>query len=173
MQVCTALSRNNLAADLLELEILETTAMGYSDMTNDILTELRSMNVGIALDDFGTGYSSLVYLTKLPANVLKIDRGFILDLLTDSRKKVIVKQIISLAKVLNFKVVAEGVEDEAQIHALTAMGCDIFQGYFFSKPLSPELLIKFRKDTEKKLAFNSVSSRSLAADHGKQSGQHN
>ncbi len=173
MQVCTALSRNNLAADLLELEILETTAMGYSDMTNDILTELRSMNVGIALDDFGTGYSSLVYLTRLPANVLKIDRGFILDLLTDSRKKVIVKQIISLAKVLNFKVVAEGVEDEAQIHALTAMGCDIFQGYFFSKPLSPELLIKFRKDTEKKLAFNSVSSRSLAADHGKQSGQHN
>lgn len=168
-QVCAALSRNNLAADLLELEILESSAMGDSDTTNGILSELRCMNVGIALDDFGTGYSSLVYLTKLPANVLKIDRGFILDLLTDSRKKAIVGQIISLAKVLNFKVVAEGVEDEAQVHVLTAMGCDIFQGYFFSKPLNPELFIKFRKGTEEKLAGNSVASRSLEADHSKQS----
>ncbi len=143
---------NNLAADLLELEILESTAVGDSDTIEEILTELRDMKVGIALDDFGTGYSSLVYLTKLPASVLKIDRGFIVDLATDPRRKAIVGQIISLAKVLCFKVVAEGVENEGQVHALAAMGCDIFQGFYFSKPLSPEHFIEFRRDAEDRLA---------------------
>lgn len=105
------------------------------------------MQVGIALDDFGTGYSSLVYLTQLPANVLKIDRAFTIDLLRDERKQAIVGQIISLAKVLDFKVVAEGVEEEAQIRILTTMGCDIFQGFFFSKPLLPADFVEFHKRT--------------------------
>ena len=146
-QVRSALSRNGLAVTRLELEILESTAINDSGDVNDTLRELREMQVGIALDDFGTGYSSLVYLTQLPANVLKIDRAFTIDLLRDERKQAIVGQIISLAKVLDFKVVAEGVEEEAQIRILTTMGCDIFQGFFFSKPLLPADFVEFHKRT--------------------------
>lgn len=142
-QVRAALDRNALAAPRLELEILESMAVGTAGNINDTLEALRNMGVGIALDDFGTGYSSLVYLTQLPANVLKIDRVFITDLLTDSRKQAIVQQIISLAQVLNYTVVAEGVEEEGQAHMLAKMGCDIFQGYYFSKPLEPAALIEF------------------------------
>ncbi len=137
-QVRAALEDNALPADRLELEILESMAIGQSGGINDTLTELRQTGVGIALDDFGTGYSSLVYLTQLPANVLKIDRGFIIDLLDDPRKQAIVERIISLAQVLNYTVVAEGVEEEAQARMLGAMGCDLFQGYYFSKPLKPD-----------------------------------
>ena len=101
------------------------------------------MGVGIALDDFGTGYSSLAYLTQLPANVLKIDRGFIVPLLSDKRQQAIVERIISLAKALNYVVVAEGVEEVDQMRLLVDMGCDLFQGYLFSKPLSATDFVSF------------------------------
>jgi EAL domain-containing protein (putative c-di-GMP-specific phosphodiesterase class I) len=136
-QVHLALTQNALSAARLELEILESMAVGEGSI-NDTLNTLRGLGINIALDDFGTGYSSLVYLTQLPANVLKIDRGFITDLIEDARKQAIVERIISLAKVLDYKVVAEGVEEAAQAHMLTAMGCDLFQGYYFSKPLKPD-----------------------------------
>ena len=136
VQVREALARNSIAPQRLELEILESMAVSESDSTNAILAELREMEIGIALDDFGTGYSSLVYLTQLPANVLKIDRGFIINLLADARQQAIVERIISLAKVLHYTVVAEGVEEEAQMRMLAAMGCDVFQGYLFSRPLT-------------------------------------
>ena len=153
-QVRAALSRNTLAATRLELEILESTAVGDSMCINETLTELRNMEIGIALDDFGTGYSSLVYLTQLPANILKIDRGFITEMLTDQRKQAIIGQIISLANVLKFQVIAEGVEEVGQVRMLTEMGCDIFQGYFFSKPLEPEAFVRFQKETEAKLVLS-------------------
>jgi diguanylate cyclase (GGDEF)-like protein len=137
-QIRTALAHNALAESRLEIEILESMAFGESGGINDYLNQLRRMGVGIALDDFGTGYSSLVYLTQLPANVLKIDRGFIIDVLDDPRKQAIVERIVSLAKVLGYTVVAEGVEEEAQARMLGAMGCDLFQGYYFSKPLKPD-----------------------------------
>ncbi|MEW6513709.1 MAG: EAL domain-containing protein [Pseudomonadota bacterium] len=137
-EVNAALRANTLPADRLELEILESMAVGESGGINDYLEGLRQLGVGIALDDFGTGYSSLVYLTQLPANVLKIDRGFIIDVLDDPRKQAIVERIISLAKVLNYTVVAEGIEEEAQARMLGRMGCDLFQGYYFSKPLKPD-----------------------------------
>ena len=136
-QVHQALTDNGLPPTRLELEILESMAVGAGSI-DDTLDTLRNLGIGIALDDFGTGYSSLVYLTQLPANVLKIDRGFIIDLLEDTRKQAIVERIISLAKVLDYKVVAEGVEEAAQAKMLTAMGCDLFQGYYFSKPLKPD-----------------------------------
>ena len=142
-QVRAALATNHLAPDRLELEILESMAVGDSGGINDYLEAFRGMGVGIALDDFGTGYSSLVYLTRLPANVLKIDRGFITDVLSDTRKQAIVERIISLAKVLDYTVIAEGVEEEAQATLLGAMGCDQFQGYFFSKPLKPDDFLAF------------------------------
>jgi diguanylate cyclase (GGDEF)-like protein len=137
-QVRAALEDNALPADRLELEILESMAIGEAGGINDKLAELRQTGIGIALDDFGTGYSSLVYLTQLPANVLKIDRGFIIDVLEDPRKQAIVERIISLAQVLDYTVVAEGIEEEAQARMLGAMGCDLFQGYYFSKPLKPD-----------------------------------
>jgi diguanylate cyclase (GGDEF)-like protein len=137
-QILAALEANALPPARLELEILESMAISESGGINDCLETLRRLGIGIALDDFGTGYSSLVYLTQLPANVLKIDRGFITDLLDDTRKQAIVERIISLAQALDLKVVAEGVEEEAQARILGAMGCDLFQGYYFSKPLRPD-----------------------------------
>lgn len=135
-QVQAAVARNALAPQHLQLEILESIAVSESGEALASLAELRKMGVEIALDDFGTGYSSLVYLTKLPANVLKIDRAFIVGLLSDPRQQAIVERIISLAKVLDYTVVAEGVEHVAQATMLAAMGCDQFQGYVFSRPLA-------------------------------------
>ena len=146
--VTAALSRNGLPTHFLELEILESSAIGETEVIHETLQRLRAMGVGVALDDFGTGYSSLVYLTKLPATTLKIDRAFIVDLPDNSHQKAIVSQIISLARVLDFKVVAEGVETREQAGALMQMGCDIFQGYYFSKPLAPAEFIEFCRSSE-------------------------
>jgi diguanylate cyclase (GGDEF)-like protein len=146
--VIDALSRSKLPTHLLELEILESSAIGESAAIHDTLQRLRAMGVGVALDDFGTGYSSLVYLTKLPATTLKIDRAFIIDLEDNSHQQAIVGQIISLAKVLDFKVVAEGVETETQAEILRQMGCNFFQGYFFSKPLVPADFVEYCRRSE-------------------------
>ena len=143
--VIDSLSRNGLSPNLLELEILESSAIGETEAIHDALRRIRGLGVGVALDDFGTGYSSLVYLTKLPATTLKIDRAFIVDLPDNSHQRAIVEQIISLARVLDFKVVAEGVETKTQADMLVEMGCDVFQGYFFSKPLAPESFVDFCK----------------------------
>jgi diguanylate cyclase (GGDEF)-like protein len=144
-QVRQALAATSMNVRRLELEILESMAVSDSATTRAMLGELRGLGVGIALDDFGTGYSSLVYLTQLPANVLKIDRGFIINLLVDTRQQAIVERIISLAKVLNYTVVAEGVEDAGQSAMLAAMGCDLFQGYLFSKPVTADEFVALLK----------------------------
>jgi diguanylate cyclase (GGDEF)-like protein len=119
----------------LELEILEATAVNESPEIHATLLQLRAMGISIALDDFGTGYSSLVYLTQLPANVLKLDRAFIRTLTTDLRQQSIVERIIALARALDFQVVAEGVEEEGQKTLLSSMGCDLIQGYLISRPV--------------------------------------
>jgi diguanylate cyclase (GGDEF)-like protein len=137
-KVRDALDGNALAPQRLELEILETTAVNDSPEVRATLAALREMNVSIALDDFGTGYSSLVYLTQVPANILKIDRAFIKNLVSDTRQQAIVERIIALAKVLEFCVVAEGVEETAQMDCLAAMHCDVVQGYLISPPLPPD-----------------------------------
>jgi EAL domain-containing protein (putative c-di-GMP-specific phosphodiesterase class I) len=129
------LSRHGLAPARLELEILEATAATDSPEILATLNNLRALGHHIALDDFGTGYSSLVYLTKLPANVLKLDRQFIVDLVTDRRQRAIVERIVALATVLGYRVIAEGVEDESQRGLLAAMGCDEIQGYLYSPPV--------------------------------------
>lgn len=140
-----ALDRTGLRPEFLELELLEETAITSFDKVQAILTKLREMHVHIALDDFGTGYSSLVYLSQIPANILKIDRAFINDLLTNPRQKILLGHIIAMAKTLNYSVVAEGVEKQSQLEMLLDMNCDIIQGYLFSKPLPAEefsLLLK-------------------------------
>ena len=104
-------------------------------MTFSVLQELKEMGVKLAIDDFGTGYSSLSYLKKFRVNKLKIDRSFIRDIATDSDDAAITTAIIKMAKSLKLKVIAEGVEDEAQMSFLREHQCDEFQGFYFSKPL--------------------------------------
>jgi len=133
--VMSVLEENGLAPARLEIEILEATAVSESIQVRDTLNQLRDLGFNIALDDFGTGYSSLVYLARIPANVLKLDRAFIQALDTDNRQQEIVKLIIALAQVMEFTVVAEGVETETQLDVLTRMGCNLIQGYLISRPI--------------------------------------
>ncbi|OGA01867.1 MAG: hypothetical protein A2Z64_07400 [Betaproteobacteria bacterium RIFCSPLOWO2_02_67_12] len=120
----------------LDLEITESLLMENIDESLEKLRALRDLGVSIALDDFGTGYSSLAYLTKLPIDSLKIDRGFIHGITENSEGTTIVSAMISLARALNLKVVAEGVENEAQARLLWLLRCDQIQGYLFSRPVS-------------------------------------
>ncbi len=136
-QVRAGLDRYQLDASRLEIELLETTAVNDSHKVQETLFALRAEGIGVALDDFGTGYSSLVYLTRIPANVLKLDQAFIQSLPTDPLQQEIVKHIIALAKTLSYSVVAEGVEEEAQLALLVAMGCDYIQGYLIGHPVPP------------------------------------
>lgn len=136
--VSTALEKSKLRAESLELEITESAVMHDPEEVIRSLHELSKFGMKLAIDDFGTGYSSLAYLKKFPVNTLKIDRAFITDISSDNDDVAIVEAVLGLGKHFNMKVVAEGVEDEEQLNFLKSQGCDIAQGYFISKPLSPE-----------------------------------
>ena len=99
---------------------------------------LRELGAGLALDSFGAGYSSLSYLQKLPLNTIKIDKSFVMHMLKSEKDLAIVKAVINLAHNFSMKVVAEGVEDQHIASALSELGCDVLQGYFFDKPLPVE-----------------------------------
>ncbi|AOE85665.1 putative bifunctional diguanylate cyclase/phosphodiesterase [Pseudomonas sp. TCU-HL1] len=133
--VQAALERYALPANCLTLEITETTAMQDADSSLAILRQLAEMGVDLSIDDFGTGYSSLLYLKRLPANELKIDRGFVRDLERDSDDAAIVSAIVALGQALDLRIVAEGVETESQQAFLTGLGCDSLQGFLFGKPV--------------------------------------
>ncbi|MBH3368950.1 EAL domain-containing protein [Pseudomonas carnis] len=133
--VAAALERHQLPANSLTLEITETTAMSDADASMTVLQQLSDMGVDLSIDDFGTGYSSLMYLKRLPANELKIDRGFVRDLEHDSDDAAIVSAIVALGQALGLRIVAEGVETDAQQSFLTRLGCDSLQGYLLGHPL--------------------------------------
>ncbi|EIM95599.1 integral membrane sensor protein [Paraburkholderia hospita] len=137
-----ALKRYALEPGCLTLEVTESTAMRDADTSLRILQQLRGMGVNISIDDFGTGYSSLLYLKRLPASELKIDRGFIRDLARDSEDAAIVSAIVALGQTLNLNIVAEGVETAAQQEFLTRLGCDSLQGFLLGRPMSAEHLIE-------------------------------
>ncbi|MFV1872581.1 MAG: EAL domain-containing protein [Oleiphilus sp.] len=118
------------------LEVTESLFIDDLIRAKAILEQIKESGVFISLDDFGTGYSSLSVLSKLPINELKIDRSFVNDILTDEHDWLLAKSIIYLCKSLSIPVVAEGVENKAQADRLAAHGCDIFQGYYFAKPLT-------------------------------------
>ena len=122
----------------LELEITESTIMADHRRAMTILTRLNKMGVTLTVDDFGTGYSSLAYLQSLPVSSIKIDKSFVLTMPEDPGNATIVQSTIDLGHNLGLKVVAEGVESEESYKQLAALGCDYAQGYFFSRPLSPE-----------------------------------
>ena len=130
-----ALNEAGLDPRCLELELTESAVMMNPEESARILGELSSMGVLVSVDDFGTGYSSMSYLRRFPIDKLKIDRGFVKDLMTRADDASIVQAIISLAHSLRLKVVAEGVETPEQLDSLKSMGCDQYQGFHFSPPL--------------------------------------
>ncbi|MFK7698265.1 putative bifunctional diguanylate cyclase/phosphodiesterase [Pseudomonas caspiana] len=136
--VAKALERHRLPANSLTLEITETTAMSDADASVAVLRQLSEMGVDLSIDDFGTGYSSLMYLKRLPANELKIDRGFVRDLEHDSDDAAIISAIVAVGQALNLRIVAEGIETDRQQRFLTRLGCDSLQGYLLGHPLPPE-----------------------------------
>ncbi len=133
-EVLTALRASGARADRLRLEITESLMLTDTEESIAKMDHLRAQGVCFSLDDFGTGYSSLSYLKRLPLDQLKIDRGFVRDLLTDPNDAAIVRTILALAQSLDLSVVAEGVETASQLDFLRRHGCQAFQGYMFGRP---------------------------------------
>ena len=125
-------------ADRFLLEITESAYADDSDQIVDVMSELRESGFKIEMDDFGTGYSSLNMLYALPIDILKIDKAFLKNIIDDDRARNMLKMVISIAKAMNMPVIAEGVEEKAEVDILKEMGCDVIQGFYFSKPLPVE-----------------------------------
>ena len=146
--VMDCLARHHVPPHSLILEVTETTAMTNPDESVRVLTKLTDAGVKASIDDFGTGYSSLLYLKRLPACELKIDRAFVKELSRDGDDATIVSAIVALAKTLNLKVVAEGVETQAQQAFLTELGCHTLQGYLLGKPISAQEATRLGTETK-------------------------
>jgi len=136
----SALEQHALEPSCLVLEITESTAMHDAETSLAILNQVAALGVGISIDDFGTGYSSLLYLKQLPADELKIDRGFVTELTRGNDDEAIISAIIALGKTLGLKIVAEGVETSEQQALLTRLGCDVLQGYLLGSPVPADKL---------------------------------
>jgi diguanylate cyclase (GGDEF)-like protein/PAS domain S-box-containing protein len=147
--VAEILKETNLDPRWLELEITESSIMKEPDLAIEKLHELKLMGIRVAIDDFGTGYSSLNYLKRFPIDTLKIDKTFVADVCKDPHDTAIVRAIITLGHALDLTVIAEGVETQGQLKYLSSLGCDIVQGFLFSKSLPAsvfeELLIEQRR----------------------------
>lgn len=137
---------SNFPNDKFMIEITENIFLGDVKGIILFLNTIKSYNISISLDDFGTGYSSLSILSKLPITELKIDKSFIHDMFLNEENMKLVKSIVNIGKDINLEVVAEGVEEQNELKLLESFGCDIYQGYYFSKPLSKEELIEFIKN---------------------------
>jgi diguanylate cyclase (GGDEF)-like protein len=139
-QIALLLQRHAVPAERLTVEVTESATVVDRGRAVAGLEALRSSGVGVSIDDFGTGNASIEYLTTLPASEIKIDRSFITDILEDTRAEAIVRSTIDLARNLELTVVAEGIETEAVLEHLAALGCDVGQGCLVSRPLSAEEL---------------------------------
>jgi diguanylate cyclase (GGDEF)-like protein/PAS domain S-box-containing protein len=138
--VARVLDETRLPSRYLELELTESALLSIGDATFSVLKYLHALGVTLSIDDFGTGYSSFSYLKRIPVNKLKIDRSFIDNIATDPGDAAITTAIIGMAKQLNLRVIAEGVESETQFTFLRDHDCDEIQGYYFSKPLNADLI---------------------------------
>ena len=131
---------------LLEFELTETIFTDTVDDTVELMNRLRELGVKVSMDDFGSGYSSLNVLTKLPLDVLKLDKEFLRDFENDSDEKIIIPGIIDMAKKMNLRVVCEGVETMEQVEFLRDVDCDVAQGFLYSKPMPLEMFSKMLED---------------------------
>lgn len=141
-QLHTLIEQTGVNPQHVELEITESLIMENAQQSISKMKKIKAMGFALAIDDFGTGYSSLSYLKQFPIDTLKVDQAFVRNIDHDDDDKSIVAAIIDLAQHLNLKTIAEGVETKAQWELLKAMGCDYIQGYYFSKPTRPELLLE-------------------------------
>lgn len=141
--VKSALEDSGLAPELLELELTESMVMNDADDAVLTLNALKRMRIQLAIDDFGTGYSSLAYLRRFPIDSLKIDQSFVRDIPHNADDCALAKAIIAMAQSLDLKVVAEGVANADQLEFFRSSGCDLVQGYLFSKPLPEAALVEF------------------------------
>jgi diguanylate cyclase (GGDEF)-like protein/PAS domain S-box-containing protein len=141
--VLATLEKTGANPQHLKLELTESMLIDDIDAVISKIATLKSHQVGFSLDDFGTGYSSLAYLKQLPLDQLKIDQGFVRDLLLDPNDAAIARMVIVLAETLGLTVIAEGVETAAQHEALAVLGCKNFQGYYFSRPMNVDELSDF------------------------------
>ena len=150
-KVAAILKQYDIPPSYLEFEITERDIMKKFSETKEVLNGIVNLGITISLDDFGTGYSSLAYLKYLPNQIIKIDRTFIKDILTDDKDKAITKTAVNMAHLLDKTVVAEGVESQAGIDLLKEMDCDIVQGYYISKPKPLWELTEWFNDSEFKV----------------------
>jgi diguanylate cyclase (GGDEF)-like protein/PAS domain S-box-containing protein len=141
-KIAATLAVTGLGPRYLELEITESVIMGETGHTINVLTRLADLGVRVSIDDFGTGYSSLAYLKRFPVHKLKIDRAFVRDIQSSRDDAAIVQAIITLGKTLNLGVIAEGVETSEQLAFLANLGCDQYQGFYFSGALPPKELLE-------------------------------
>ena len=137
-EVLKAIRKYDIAPDLLELELTESSLMSNAEETIAVLRNLKALGIQISIDDFGTGYSSLAYLKRFPIDKLKIDIAFVREVTSNPDDAAIVLAIISMAHSMKLEVIAEGVENDAQLAYLRRHGCDEMQGYYFSRPVPQE-----------------------------------
>jgi len=140
--IAGALRQTGLAPELLALEITESMLMYQHESIAETLSRLSSLGICIAIDDFGTGYSSLAYLKRFRVHELKIDRSFVRGVADNADDAAIVTAIVSMAKSLGLRLIAEGVETEAQLQCLQELGCDTLQGFLLGKPEAPRQFIE-------------------------------
>lgn len=143
--VSQILQETGLKTSYLELEVTESFLMADIERSVKTLKKLRELGIWLALDDFGTGYSSLNYLKRFPVNMLKIDRSFIQDVMSNPDSAAITDAIIALAKSLRLKITAEGVETQEQLDYLQMRGCDEGQGFYFSRPVPADIITPMLK----------------------------
>jgi diguanylate cyclase (GGDEF)-like protein len=148
----TGLRAHGLQPNRFTCEITESVAMEDTQVTRSAFDRLRELGAHVSIDDFGTGHSSLATLRRLPAQEIKIDRAFVADMATDPGARSIVEAILTMARALGLRVVAEGVETPAQRDLLVQMGCDELQGYLFAKPMSARAIVLWAMDAPTSLA---------------------
>jgi EAL domain-containing protein (putative c-di-GMP-specific phosphodiesterase class I) len=147
-RITAALQRNKLQAARFTCEITESVAMEDTRVTKSTFEKMRNAGFHVSIDDFGTGHSSLAILRRLPAAELKIDRAFVIDLEVSEDARSIAQSIVNLARALHLRVVAEGVETDAQCNLLIGMGCNELQGFLFSQPIRGDELAALALDVQ-------------------------
>jgi diguanylate cyclase len=142
------LLKTGLEAHWLELELTESVFMHDIELAIARMHQIRALGVGLSIDDFGTGYSSLSYLQRLPVNAIKVDRSFVHEIMPGNTNHSLVQAIVLLGRQFGMKVVIEGIETLVQLEILRALDCDRLQGFYFSKPCTPEMLEVWIKSFE-------------------------
>jgi len=159
-RIVGAFASRGIPLDKLVLEVTETVFLqGLEDTVATTLQRLRKRGLAVALDDFGTGYASLTHLRSLPVDIIKIDKSFIDTMLVDESSLAIVELVLNLARKLDMKVTAEGVESHRQAMCLLEMGCTTLQGYLFNKPMDREHVGSYLSASKPHCTENSGESR--------------